>query len=220
MSISSDKITYLLYKTDKNQLPIIVNRLVEDNEQLDITLIGNRVKEYGESFHNNLLSLLENFSCPALNPLDPITKQTPDTDNTTDNRLSKPTEGQLWHNNSVNKIYVYEITNVFDNIGKWTPLTGLDEVAGNYGQLESGQSIPQPEFNGYVFPYEECSWVVSPFNYLSEIEEMECGTNETLDGDTITNVEVYCRVKHLGQSTWTYYPVNYQIMGIRENSST
>lgn len=218
MSTPINEVNYFLRKTDLNELPFIVNRLTTVSDEIDLTLVGKRLREYGEAFNTNMIRLLENFACPAVNPEGNIVNQIPDTSNTsTGDLLTRPVEGQLWYNSSSKKIYYYKIIDIFENTGQWVPLTSADEVAGNYGQLQSGEPIPRPEIMGYTFPYEECTWIVSPLSHPEEITEMECDTEENYIGSIIDSVTAYCRFKIVGQETWTYAPVNYQIIGIREN---
>ena len=215
-------INYLVRKTDNGEPPILVGRLSFNSEVLDIDLIGQRTPEYGQEFNNNMLNILENFSCPASDPNLPILQQTPDISQTFNNsRLSNPIAGQLWHNSSINKIYYYEVDPFGSANNRWVPLTQDDDVAGNYGQLESGELIPKPVsvLDGYVFPYEECSWIVSPHSYPDGIIEMVTYTDIIFDGDLINEVRAYCRVRLDGSVDYTGHPVNYQIIGIKGGSN-
>ena len=219
MSILKPKeINYFLRKTDKNELPIVVNRRTINDSTLDISLIGKRLKEYGEPFNTNMLALLENFSCKASNPEGPITLQEPDISETfTGDKLAEPLEGQLWYNSSNNRLYFYKIIDGFEPVGKWVPLAGGEDVGGNSGQLNSGETIPRPISHGYEFPYEECNWIVSPFSYPEQVEYMECYTEKQYNNGVIVDVKAYCEVRFVGHSNTTFTPMNYQIIGIRKD---
>lgn len=193
--------TYILKHTDSNKENIIVAKSALITDEFDIALIGKTRLEYGEIFNENVLHLLENFACPE----DAGDPGNPDTAVAFGLLLENPTEGQLWYNSTNERPYFYDGTN-------WVPLTRYDDVAGNYGVIADGGTLPQPTNNsGYVFPFEECSWVVSPFHYSGEIDFMECFTDDQ------GNVTMKYRIT--GSGTLTSGLANYQIIGIKDNTS-
>lgn len=192
--------TYVIRYTDSNKGTITIPRRSLITDELDIALVGKNRLEYGEIFDENLLHLLENFAAPA-RPDDP---HSPDTTKTYRNILSRPIMGQRWYNTTYDRLYVY-------NGERWLPVGLNDDVAGNSGTIAHGMPIPRPvsPVSGYVFPYSECSWIVSPFSFSDEIEYMECDTNSA----GIVNMRY--RIK--GETALRSGVANYQIIGIRQN---
>lgn len=193
---------YNLEYTDNTKNPIVVNKKTLIQDVLDITLLGKSRKEYGQEFNENILHMLENFSCPedANNP------GNPDLDQTYANLLEQPTEGQVWYNSTQLRIYVY------DGSG-WIATSLLSDIAGNSGIIAHGEYMPKPvsTITGYEFSYDECSWVVSPFNFPDEVDYMTCYTDST----GLVNSQY--RLSHDATITDGY--AFYQIIGIRNNNS-
>jgi hypothetical protein len=202
MAVKCQDSSYQIRKTDKNQNPITVLRKQLDTDSLDIVLIGKRREEYGEVFNENALFILENFASPE----DPSDPGNPDTSNTTNTVLSRPTAGQFWYNSTNQRIYFY--TGI-----AWKPLQQIGDVAGNSGTIADGEQIPRPvsSLTGYVFPYSECSWVVSPSGYDNGIDYMQCYTD--------AQANVTFKYQELGSETLKSGIVNYQIIGIRGNNN-
>jgi hypothetical protein len=211
---------YRLEFTDIN-LPIVtVSEKEEISDLVDITLFGFTRLRYGRDLNENFVHLLENFAAPE----DPSIQGTPDYSQIIsieddeingDSLLStgKPLEGQVWFNISDDRPEVGGRPYVFYD-GEWHPIEVLgQEVAANWGQIVDGEQIPQPvSESGYTFPYEECSWIVSPFNQLDVIDEMECRT------DDMANVTM--EYTYSGQGFRTAGVANYLIVGLKDNNNT
>lgn len=193
---------YNLQFTDNTKNPIVVNKQTLIQNVLDITLLGKSRKEYGEVFDENMLHMLENFACPedANNP------NFPDFNQVYADALKHPTEGQLWWNSSRKTLYVYDGA-------RWIANSTLSDVAGNSGILAHGQSLPRPisAVTGYEFGYDECSWIVSPFNFPDEIDYMTCYT------DSQAKVTAQYRMGQFTVISDGY--AFYQIIGIKFNDN-
>lgn len=197
-------LTYFVRKTSQSseESITIVNKEDHITDQFDIDLFGKRRKEYGEDFNQNLLNILENFSCPASSE----NEDEPDLTQTTENKLEHPIDGQFWHNSTNHRIYQY-----FDEA--WHPLASTEDVAGNYGHISHGEQIPLPQsaVTGQEFTYQECSWIVAPLVYNGEIDFMRCST--TNDG------EVIMQYRLVGEAEIQEGTVSYQIIGIKESEN-
>lgn len=192
--------TYVVKHTDNRKDNIVIQKSALITDEYDIAFVGKTRLEYGEIFNENVLHILENFSCPQDGA-----NETPDFAVAYGLLLENPTEGQVWYNSTAELPYVYDGTN-------WLPMAGRDDVAGNYGVISDGEQIPLPvSSTGYVFSYDECSWIVSPFHYPSNIDFMECFTDDS------GNVTMKYRVT--GEGTLTSGMANYQIIAIRNNDS-
>lgn len=191
--------SYNIEKTDSNEAPLLLLKGQLDESSLDITLIGKRRREYGEIFNQNLLHILENFAAPE----DPSEPGTPDFTRTTQNLLENPTTGQFWFNSTNKRIYHY--TGI-----EWKALSQVGDVAGNSGTIANGSQIPRPvsPITGYIFPYSECSWVVSPSGYNSDIDFMQCFTD--------ASANVTFEFRKIGSAVLSSGVANYQIIGIRD----
>lgn len=191
---------YNLSYTDTTRNPIVVNKKTLIQNVLDITLLGKSRMEYGEVFDENILHLLENFSCPedASNP------GNPDLTQAFSNLLEQPTKGQTWFNSTKLKIFVFDGN-------RWNALGAASDIGGNSGVIAHGQPLPRPisPVTGYQFSYDECSWIVSPFNFPTEIDYMVCYT----DGQA--NVTSQYRSSDSQVTTNSY--AFYQIIGIKDN---
>lgn len=191
---------YTVSFTDKNKTDISVAKGEIVTDKADIAFVGKTKKDYGDIFNENVLHLLENFACPE----DGANPGNPDLGTAFGALLENPIEGQVWYNTTEQRPYRFDGVN-------WLGLgTGCD-VAGTYGIVANGEQLPNPvcQQTGYVFPYEECTWVVSPSGYPSEIDYMRCFTDE--------NANVTMEYRLTGQSTPVSGSANYQIIGIRGN---
>ncbi len=193
---------YVIYYTnlDKGTIQIQKSALITD--ELDIALIGKTRLEYGEIFNENLLHILEHFACPEEigNP------GVPDLNRAYGTLLEHPTTGQIWYNKTQNKPFVYTST------GSWRALSSINDIGGNSGVIAHGQFLPLPiSQDGYNFSLDECTWTVSPFNIPSEIDFMHCFS------DPVAKVTMQYRLE--GQLSLNNGYVNYQIIGIRNNSN-
>ena len=196
--------TYVLKHTDNRKYNIIVRKSALVTSEYDIALVGKTRLEYGEIFNENVLHLLENFSCPE-DPASTTSNVTPNFSEAYGLLLENPTEGQVWYNSTK------ELPYTFDG-NKWLPLMARDDVAGNRGVIEDGETLPIPlSTSGYVFSLDECSWIVTPFHYPNNIDFMECYTD--------SNATVTVKYRVTGDSELTSGLANYQIIAIRGNDS-
>jgi len=193
---------YNLQYTDNTKNPIIVNKQTLIQNVLDITLLGKSRKEYGEVFDENMLHMLENFACPedASNP------NYPDYNQAYGGVLKQPTEGQLWWNSTRKKLYVYDGS-------QWIANSSLSDIAGNSGIIAHGANLPRPisASTGYEFSYDECSWIVSPFNFPDEVDYMICYT------DSQAKVTAQYRMGQFTTVSEGY--AFYQIIGVKFNQN-
>lgn len=193
---------YVIYYTnlDKGTIQIQKSALITD--ELDIALIGKTRLEYGEIFNENILHVLEHFACPEEtgNP------GNPDLNRAFGNLLENPTVGQIWYNKTQNKPFVYT------SLGTWRALSNINDIGGNSGVIAHGQFLPMPiGQDGYNFSIDECTWTVSPFSIPSEIDFMHCFS------DPVAKVTMQYRLE--GQLGLNDGYVNYQILGIRNNTN-
>lgn len=195
--------TYVVQYTDTSKGTITIPRKSLIDDEIDITLVGKDRIEYGQEFDENMLHLLENFSCPELTGSSPIA---PDPDFAVNAILDNPIEGQTWYNSTQERLFVYDGD-------RWNPLGTNDDVGGNRGVILSGLSLPKPvsPVTGYEFDYSECSWNVSPFNIPGEVDFMECHTD--------SEAAVTMRYRLSGGATVYDGYANYQIIGIRDNNN-
>jgi hypothetical protein len=201
MANNCSKNLYTVSFTDKDKDDIFVSKGELITDRADIAFVGKTKRDYGEIFNENILHLLENFACPE----DELNPGNPELAVAFGALLENPVEGQVWFNTTQDRPFRYNGT-------VWIPLgTGCD-VAGNYGVIAHGQQLPHPvcPVTGYVFQYDECSWVVSPFAYEADINYMLCLTDE--------NAVVTMQYRPVG-GLMTSGMVNYQIIGIRGNAN-
>lgn len=212
---------YNVKYTDASKAPINIAENSVNNSSTDITLFGRKKLEYGRDMNANFLHILENFACPEV--LDefgvPYGSGLPDTakasflGETTVKLLSDPTEGQLWYNTTQETIFVY------DGVA-WIALGMSGDIAANWGVLHHGENLPRPiNQQGYVFGYDECAWIVSPFAINTPFRRMECRTDVTTNGSgQITESKVY--MVYLTNQPLDPFKagcVNYMIVGIKGN---
>lgn len=114
---------YIVNKT--NGAGIVIPDGTKDTTSTDLTLVGRLVQVYGESFNENFVHLLENFS-NSTNP-------------------AKPISGQLWYDTNTENIKAY-------NGSRW--VTVGSEIVGNIdltGNLLIGpNNFKIQDFNGNV----------------------------------------------------------------------
>ena len=199
---------YNVNYTDIQTTPIAMQEGTENNTTLDIAIFGNTFLEYGQELNENILHLLENFACP-MNAGNLLGNATPDTTSLSGSYnalLSRPTKGQIWYNTSLKKLYYW------DGIA-WRPISNKNDVAANWGVIIDGAQLPKPvsATSGYVFPYSECIWSVSPANFSSTFDYMACST------DSVATVNMKYRVA--GSNSMTSGVANYLIIGIRGNTN-
>ncbi len=198
---------YVIKYTDIAKGTITITKSSLVTNLIDIALVGKSRLDYGELFDENLLHLLENFACPE----DSGTPGTPDLSEAYGTLLSNPIQGQKWYNSTNGYLYI------FSN-DEWICQGRQGDVAGNSGVIAHGAYLPQPVNSlGYVFPYAECSFVVSPHSYLAtditglpadiEVDFMTCNVD--------ANGLVTMQFRYRGESSLRDGYVNYQIIGIR-----
>ncbi len=190
--------------TDTNKTPILVEQDAQKSTETDLVLFGRSFLEYGEQLNENLVKILENFACSEM-AAPPEAGDWPDTDLTVNETLTEPLEGQLWYNTTKQALYNYNGT-------MWIPLVTGSDYAANWGQVTDGTLLPRPVAqNGYVFPYSECIWIVSPAGHGGRFDYMACTTDE--------DAQVLMRYRLLGDDTLTSGTANYLIIGIRGNTN-
>lgn len=200
---NNPSLRYQVYYTKEDKSPIIVPRSSVVTQSGDVVYIGKNRLEYGEVFNENILHLLEHYAAPE----DPNKADFPLLSAVIAPLLSRPTIGQIWFNKTKNVPYVWNGT-------KWFAFEQNDTVAGNSGVILHGQQIPRPiSTDGYVYPYSECSWVVSPFGFSEpqRITFISCYT------DSVAKVNMqYRRAGMLGLINGY---ATYQIIGIRDSKN-
>jgi len=190
---------YTIKFTDKRKTPIVLDESQTDNST-DITLFGRKRLAYGQELQENLLHILENFSCPE----DPYNPGNPDQSKSYDGIFQDAIEGQFWYNSTKDVLCYYD--------GQfWIPLARQDGVAANWGLISDGSFLPKPisEISGKIFDYSECVWIVSPFSFPEKIDYMECSASN--DG------LVTSKYRLKGMNTLNSGLANYLIVGITGN---
>jgi hypothetical protein len=202
MATNCSEGVYTISYTDTDTQSITVNKLTLNQSTLDIALLGQGRTEYGQVFDENILHLLENFASYE----DSNNPGNPDPNNTYSGLLSNPTKGQKWYNKTQNRLFTYDGS-------AWHSMGNIDDVAGNFGIIAHGSYVPRPisPITGYEFTYEECSWVVSMWNFSDQTQNAICTTNSS--GLVTSQYTV------VGSPYVTNAYAFYQIIGIRGNSS-
>jgi hypothetical protein len=214
-------VTYVVNYTDTDKLPINVEER-DINHSLPIAIFGRRRLQYGEEMNENLLHLLENFSCPDANAfarsVDPSVplSGTPQLDpnepggGALTSTLANAIEGQLWYNSTNHIMY----KKVGPAVTDWVPLSDINTVASISGSMltlspHGTISLPLPIGNdGYEFTVEECYWIVSPRQYPAEIDGMKCSVDLVDDNPVVTMYYWVGPVKTPGH-------FNYKVIGIK-----
>lgn len=192
---------YTVKFTDKSKTPINI-----DEEQIDnstaISLFGRKRLSYGKNLQENLLHILENFSCPE----DMDVPGTPDKIKSLSGIFDNPIEGQCWYNSTAKTLTFYDGSN-------WVPFAREDDIAANWGVIVDGQYLPKPisEITGKIFDYPECVWIVSPFSFPQKLDYMECSADET--------ALVSMKYRLSGSDELIGGTANYLIIGISGNQS-
>lgn len=192
---------YNVKYTDSAQTPITL--VPKDiNTDHDVTLFGRTRLRYGQEMNENMLHLLEHFACPE----DPDNIGNPDLSTAIDNLLANPVEGQMWLNSTQDRPFFWDGT-------EWLPISLTGDYAANSGILIHGEYLPQPvSDSGYVFPYSECAWIVSPANIPVRVGTLIwCYTSS--DG------RITMRYREYLSSTATSGCANYLIIGIKGNTT-
>ncbi len=160
--MTSKKIYEINY-TDASKAPLKVPRRVFITDILDITLIGKRTIEYGAALNENILHLLENFSCPSDG-----NSGNPDTGSVVGILLSNPVIGQLWYNSTDKKLCSWSGT-------AWKAYDLFSDISGNSGYISDGDTIPIPiDLHGNTHTLANCAINVSPVQIFAEVEAFTC----------------------------------------------
>lgn len=195
---------YSVNFTDSSKDTITVNPAEEQDSGVDIRLFGRAFQEYGEQLNEDLLHVLENFSCPESE----LSPGSPDTVLASNGALSEPIDGQLWFNSTVGNLYYW---NDADEL--WIPLANRNDYAANWGQIADGEQLPQPvsASTGYVFEYSECIWSIAPASFAGYFDWMACTT------DSSANVTM--KYRYPGFTETVSGIANYLIIGIKGNQN-
>ena len=199
---------YNVKHTDRNMPSIPVPEAEVNDTALDVTLFGRINPEYGQTLDENLLNILENFSCPENSTLSTsFNNAVPDLSETSKTQLSNPTIGQFWYNSTRNMVYYWNGT-------VWYPLPLRENYAANWGSVMDGQQLPRPvsHVTGHVFDYEDCIWTVAPAAFVGRPAFMSCATDE--------NAVVTMRYRLAGTNSMLLGLANYLIIGVRGNYNT
>lgn len=193
---------YNVKRTDIDAASIDIQSKRIDDTSLDVALFGKIRLEYGERLDEDLLNLLENFSCPALEDSEEVS---PDLTHTSNHQLHHPTVGQIWFNSTAQLIYYWTGT-------EWLGSNSREDIAANWGQILHGEQLPRPvsPVSGYVFPYGECIWSVAPSVFVGKVGYVACAT------DAEANVIMEYRLS--GGDTVIPGLANYLIIGVKGSS--
>lgn len=196
--------TYEVNFTDPTKTPIIIPPRSINTTSTDVALFGYTNLEYGEPLNEAMLHLLENFATPARGT-NSTEYRIPSTDPIINKYLKNPIEGQYWFNKTRNALFVF-------HSGEWHEIAMGSHVAANWGVILDGQTIPRPISRfGYVFPYSECAWSVSPRRFTREADWFTCLTDN--------QGAVSAAIRHKGGDTVFSMTANYLIIGIKGGSS-
>jgi hypothetical protein len=195
--------TYVINYTDSSEGTIAIPKGALITDELDIILLGKRKENYGQIFNENAIHILENFACQE----DPNSPGTPNLALTYSTLLQNPTFGQFWYNTTQKRMFFY------NTAGEWKSLAKGDDVAGNWGVIAHGATLPVPTgyFGGYNFDITECSWIVTPFALPDNVDSVRCYTDE--------NGVVTAQYRLYGETAYTNGYANYSIIGIKNNSN-
>ena len=196
---------YLVRFTDINTTPITVPEDTVNRDDLGLPLFGRIFQNYGQDVNENLLNLLENFACPESPLTTNLYDAVPDLNETSKTQLSEPIVGQFWYNSTRGVVYH------FDGIA-WIPIPLRGSYAANWGQIVHGQQLPRPvNQQGYMFPYAECIWSVSPASINGSVDMMNCNTD--------ANALVTMQYRYTNTTTMVNGIANYLIIGITGNTN-
>jgi len=201
--------TYSIKFTDVNVTPIIINQGDLNVDATSVALFGRINLEYGDLLNENLLHLLEHFTCPE----DPEDPNTPDLTVALYNTLENPTVGGIWFNSTQKSPFIWDGT-------EWQPLGSTADYGANSGQIYHGQQLPLPvSASGYEFSYNECVWVVSPSG-IDLTGELNPGFSYmvcTTDANGVVNHTYSVNVTNGPPTPPVLGIANYIIIGIRSN---
>lgn len=195
---------YNVKYTDRSVSPITIPETEVNDTALDVTLFGRINPEYGEKLDEDLLNLLENFSCPENDTTTDFNNSSPDLSQTTKTQLHKPTIGQLWFNSTRSAVYYWRGD-------VWWPIPLREYVAANWGSIMDGQQLPKPvsPITGHVFDYKDCIWSVAPAAYIGKLGAASCSAD--------ANAVVTMKYRVSGTNYAISGLANYLIIGIRGN---
>lgn len=195
---------YNVKYTDIATTPILVPSTEVNDTALGVPLFGRINPEYGEALNENLLNILENFSCPEAGGNTDFRISTPNLSETTRAQLSNPTVGQFWYNSTRDMMYYWSGV-------QWTVISLRENYAANWGQIMDGQQLPRPYSPSidYTFEYSECIWSVAPASIEVQPGSLSCAT----EGDALVTMQY----RESGSSNIHSGIANYLIVGIRGN---
>ena len=199
--------TYSINFTDINVNPIIIDQGDLNVTSTDVALFGRINLEYGELLNENLLHLLEKFSCPE----SATAPGTPDLTVALENVLANPPIGQIWYNSTQQVPFVYDGT-------AWDALGSSSDFAANSGKIYHNQQLPLPiSSSGYQFSYGECIWIVTP----SGIQQAQLGANGFNYMVCTTDKNGLVNHQYSTYATNTLIPAiaNYIIIGMKNSNS-
>jgi hypothetical protein len=201
---------YNIHHTKNSKPTINVDETNIDTTATDLKFFGRRRLQYGQDMNQNIMFLLEHFACPedASNPGNPNTTLAvnPTNSNVDFTPLINPTDGQLWYNSTQQRLFSWD-----NSLRKWISVGMQDDIAANWGIIYNDEQIPHPVSSktGYVFPYSECSWIVSPYQFPQQIDYMLV--------DTDANAVVSSLYSLTGDPTILKGFATYLIVGIKGN---
>ncbi len=194
---------YIVRFTDVDTTPITVPEDTVNRTALDVALFGRVFQNYGEEVNEDLLNLLENFACPEDPASTSMYDAVPDLTQVSKTQLTNPTTGEFWYNSSRELMYFYDGS-------IWVPIPLRGSYAANWGQILHGQQLPRPvNQQGYMFPYSECIWSVSPASINGSADMMNCNTD--------ANAQVTMQWRYTNTNTIVSGIANYLIIGINGN---
>lgn len=199
---------YFVKFTESSKTPIMIPETETAKAGSAITLFGRIKPEYGEALDQDLLNILERFSCPEKEGNEDFTKSEPDNDKTSLEQLKIPVEGQMWFNSTRRMPYHWTGT-------KWTPIALRENYAANWGQVLHGEKLPKPvsPLTGLPIEYKDCIWMVSPAYFTGKPGYMACASDSQ-----DTTVTMKYRIS--GTQEMIVGAANYLIVGIRGNYNT
>ena len=196
--------TYKINYTRISKTPISVPESDIDTSTA-VKLFGRKRLSYGKDLNENLLRLLESFSCPQDFGVG-VTVIRPDSNAVSEAHIfENPVEGQLWFNSTPTKeaLYCYNGT-------LWVRQGKFGDVAANWGVIANDGQIPLPVSpTGATYTYAECAWIVTPYGYPNSIDYMQCFTDATANVTMEYSLE--------GSAAVVGGFANYLIIGIRGN---
>ncbi len=188
---------YIINPTDKSKIPISIQDNTIDISN-DITLFGRSEQKWGDVLQEDLLHILENFASNG------TLQNTPDFTNIIPPLLTKPRMGQYWFNKTTKTL------NFYDGV-IWNKIANENIIAANWGVIQDGATLPLPIRSGISYTYQDCVWIVGPYNYPQEINSLNCSID--------INAKVTMQYVYKTDPTNTIHSgyANYLIIAIKDN---